>query len=76
MKTRRRRSAAEREVVEENPHVRWCDLDSHGYVLVDVTRERVEAEWWFVETTQRRAEGEHRAAAWRVEAGEPRLVQA
>jgi alkaline phosphatase D len=65
----------EREVDEDNPHVRWVDLDSHGYVLVDVTPERLEAEWWFVETTQRRADGEHRAAAWQVRAGEPRLIE-
>jgi alkaline phosphatase D len=64
----------ERQVADENPHVRWVDLDSHGYVLVDLTPERLEAEWWFVETTQRRDDGQHQAAAWRVEAGEPRLV--
>lgn len=64
----------EQEVDKGNPHVRWVDLDSHGYVLVDVTPERLEAEWWFVETTQQRDDGEHRAAVWRVKAGEPRLV--
>jgi phosphodiesterase/alkaline phosphatase D-like protein len=64
----------EQQVSDENPHVRWVDLDSHGYVLVDLTSERLEAQWWFVETTQRRDDGQHQAAAWRVESGEPRLV--
>ncbi len=64
----------EQKVTEDNPHVRWVDLDSHGYVLVDLTAERLEAEWWFVETTRERADGQERAAAWRVEAGEPKLV--
>ena len=66
----------ERKVVEENPHVRWVDLDSHGYVLVDATHERVRAEWWFVPGTERRLEGERRAAAWEVRSGENRVVEA
>ncbi len=65
----------EREVAKDNPHVRWVDLDSHGYVVVDVTPERLEAEWWFVETTQERTDGQHRAAVWQVKAGEPKLVE-
>ncbi len=66
----------ERKVVEENPHVRWVDLDSHGYVLVDVTPRRVRSEWWFVPETSRRVDGERRAAVWEAPAGENRLYEA
>lgn len=33
-------------IVAGNPNVAYCDVAGHGYVLVDVTRERVQAEWW------------------------------
>jgi alkaline phosphatase D len=64
----------ERAVIEENPHVRWVNLDAHGYVHVDVRPDRLRAEWWFVPETRRRVEGERRGAAFEVRAGEPRLV--
>jgi alkaline phosphatase D len=65
----------ERRVVGENPHVHWVNLDAHGYVLVDVTEDRVRAEWWFVPETARRVEGERREAVFEVRAGEGRLRQ-
>ena len=65
----------ERQVAEENPHVKWVNLDSHGYVLVDVSPERVRGEWWFVPETHERVRGERREAVFEVRAGEPRLVE-
>ena len=65
----------ERQVIEQNPHVRWVNLDAHGYVLVDVTRERVRAEWWFVPETHRRVQGERREAVFEVDLGTQRLRQ-
>ena len=65
----------ERAVIEENPHVRWVNLDAHGYVHVDVRPDRLRAEWWFVPETRRRVEGERRGAAFEVRAGEPRLIE-
>jgi phosphodiesterase/alkaline phosphatase D-like protein len=55
------------------PHIRWCDFDSHGYGLVDVTPQRLRYEWWAVDTVLQRTAGESRVAAWRVVHGEPRL---
>ena len=65
----------ERQVIADNPHVKWTNLDAHGYVLVDVTDERVRAEWWFVDETHRRVPGERRRAIFEVRADEPRLVE-
>ncbi len=45
------------------PHARFMDLDHRGYVVVDVDRERMRAEWWFVDTVERRADGERLARA-------------
>lgn len=31
-----------------NPNARFCELDSHGFVLIDVTPQRMQADWYFV----------------------------
>jgi alkaline phosphatase D len=36
-------------LVEQLPRVRWVDVDHHGYLVLDVRAERVEASWWWVE---------------------------
>ena len=61
-------------LVREVPHVKWCEFDSHGYVVVDVDRERLRGEWWFVDTVLERTDGETLGSAWEVRRGEPRLV--
>ena len=33
-----------------NPHFKYIELNQRGYMLVDVTPQRVVAEWWFVDT--------------------------
>lgn len=52
---------------------KWCELDSHGYVIVDVNCERVQGEWWFVDAIQA-CYGEKCGAVWKVERGQPRLI--
>jgi alkaline phosphatase D len=56
------------------PHLRWVDLDSHGYVAVDIERDRVSARWWQVETVLERSDAERLGAMWSVERSRPRLV--
>ena len=58
-----------------NPHHRWFELRSHGYVVVDVTPERLRADWWHVDSIRDRPAGEHRAASFEVAAGTPRWVR-
>ena len=59
----------ERTMLDALPHMRWVDLDSHGYVVVDVTPERVRAEWWQVATVLERTDEERLGAAWEVRRG-------
>lgn len=33
-----------------NPHIRYSELKTHGYVLVDLTRERMAAEWRYAQS--------------------------
>jgi alkaline phosphatase D len=61
--------AAERRAVEFLPHWKWVDLDSHGYVIVDVTPARLTAEYWHLDTVLERTPNEERASVWAVDHG-------
>lgn len=55
------------------PHVRWVDVDHHGYLTLDITRDAVDAAWWWVEPGQ--VSEPERGRRWRVpRQGAPRLV--
>jgi phosphodiesterase/alkaline phosphatase D-like protein len=64
---------AEREMLEQLPSIKWCDFDSHGYMLVDVTPERVQVEFWFVDEVLHSVRGEHLASSWVVRPGSPHI---
>ena len=68
--------AAEKQLMDLLPNIRWCDMDSHGYMVVDVTRERVRVEWWFVDAVLTRTPGETMGAAMEVRAGSQEIVPA
>jgi alkaline phosphatase D len=63
----------ERRIIEENPHIHWVELDSHGYVVLDVTSDRVRASWYFVDEIFRPSDGETFAESWEVGRGERRI---
>jgi alkaline phosphatase D len=62
-------------LIDDLHHVRFVDLQSFGYTVLDVTRDEVLAEWWFVDPDDvdaRRRPG----AAWAVRRTAPgRLVE-
>jgi alkaline phosphatase D len=66
----------ERRIIDENPHIRWAELDSHGYFVLDVTHERARADWFFVNSVMHRCEGERLGDSWEVARGEARLRHA
>jgi alkaline phosphatase D len=68
--------ALERAAVDTLPHWKWCELDSNGYVVVDVDRERLQAEWWFVDSVLEPSTHEELGASWRVEHGSQRATEA
>jgi alkaline phosphatase D len=65
--------AAERAMTEAFADIRWCELSSHGYLLVDVSPERTRIEWWHVDGVLEPLTGEHRAAAFEIPRGAPEL---
>ena len=56
------------------PHLRYIDLDSHGYSVVELDREQLRFEWWTVDALETRSPNQALAAAMTVRHGEPRLV--
>ncbi len=68
--------SAERAFEGEVGDVEWCEFSGHGYVVCDVTRERLRAEWWIVDGVLERAPGESMPAAYVVRRGAPNLIPA
>jgi alkaline phosphatase D len=59
-----------------SPHLKFVEGDHRGYVLIDVTRSRLQSEWYFVPAVDARSAEESRAAAFVCEAGSSRLTKA
>jgi alkaline phosphatase D len=59
-----------------NPHFKYINLHRRGYMLVDVTRERAVAEWWYVDTVASPSNVETFAVAFETVAGGNRLQPA
>ncbi len=57
----------------ESKDVRWVDMFPRGYVLLDVTRERVQADWFHYTEVEEQQAAARFGAAWSVESGSPRL---
>ncbi len=66
--------AIETAVLAGMPHLRYLDLDSHGYSIVEVARDQVHFEWWNVEGLAQHARGQAMAASMAVRHGVPRLI--
>jgi alkaline phosphatase D len=58
------------------PHVKFLDGDGNGYILLDVTADRVLAEWYFVPTVRERTADDRKAAAFVCARGSSRLSPA
>ncbi len=65
-----------RMIARQNPHMRFVDLEGHGYVVIDVSPDRVQADWWHVDTVAERSRGARVVASWIVRDGEPHLLPA
>jgi alkaline phosphatase D len=63
----------EREFLARHPHLRWVELQTRGYVTLDIRPERIQADWWFMDTVDERRPDERFAKGFVVERGDPRL---
>lgn len=56
-----------------NPHFKYIDLNQRGYMLMDLTPQRVVGEWWFVDTVQAPSNVQTFGAAFESQDGSNRL---
>jgi alkaline phosphatase D len=59
-----------------SPHIKYAELNKRGYVLLDIDRQRVQAEFWHVDTVDSASREENLAATFITEAGSNRLQPA
>lgn len=57
-----------------HPHVKYVELFRRGYLLVDIDRDRAQAEWYHVNTITERNRTEELGRVLRAASGEVRLV--
>jgi alkaline phosphatase D len=58
------------------PHLKYVSGEHRGYVVLDLTAERLQADWWYVPTTLERSAAEQFGKGMVSEAGRPQLVSA
>lgn len=69
-------SGAQQGTMLHNPHIKWIDVDDHGYFVLDVSRDAVQADWYFLENLLEPDTTEALAASWRVDDGAGHLTEA
>ncbi|MEJ2856690.1 MULTISPECIES: alkaline phosphatase D family protein [unclassified Saccharothrix] len=65
--------AAEAALTTLNRHLKWAELDSHGYSVLDVTPERARMDWYFLADRSRADSPATLARTFTVAAGTQRL---
>jgi alkaline phosphatase D len=65
--------AFEQAVKASNPHIRWVEMDSNGYVVVRASADEMVGEWYHLSDVADPAASERLATAWRVTDGDLRL---
>jgi alkaline phosphatase D len=60
----------------QNPHFKYIDFNKRGYMLLDVTHQRVVCEWWHLNTVSAPDAGQSLAVAYQVLDGDQHLTPA
>ncbi|GIV24476.1 MAG: hypothetical protein KatS3mg026_0168 [Bacteroidia bacterium] len=63
-------------IKSQNPHVKYVDVTKHGYVVIDVTPQKVQGDWYFANTVSQPQPGETAGESWYVNSGERFLRKA
>ena len=62
--------------MKARPHLKFLDGQSRGYVVMDVTRDRLQADWWLLPTVKERSKEQRFAKGLVCEAGSRHLTDA
>ena len=63
-------------LLDTRPHLKYVVGQQRGYVVLDVTRDRLQADWWYVPTITERSEAETFGKGMTSSAAAPHLVEA
>ncbi|WP_433334575.1 alkaline phosphatase D family protein [Spirillospora sp. CA-294931] len=66
---------AEAALAATNRHIRWSELDSHGFGVLDVRRERTQMDWYFLADRTKPDTPATRAASFATTSGSQRLTR-
>lgn len=71
-------NAAERmaATAKARPHLKFLDGLSRGYVVMELTRDRLQADWWLLDSVKVRSSGQRFAKGLVCEAGSRHLTEA
>jgi alkaline phosphatase D len=62
-------------LLKARPHLKYVEGEQRGYTVVDITRERLQADWWVVPTVTERSSAESRAKSLVSGAAQPHFVE-
>ena len=57
----------------ENPHVRFVNLDDHGFCVLQVTAAKVQMDWYAISDRADKHATSRQLASWTVASGKPRV---
>jgi alkaline phosphatase D len=60
-------------IQQENPHVKWVNLDDHGYTVLHVTDDRVQMDWHAISDRRDPHATSHVLSSWAVTTGSARV---
>ncbi|WP_109852648.1 alkaline phosphatase D family protein [Aquimarina sp. AU58] len=59
-----------------NKHIKDVDMDNHGYFVLDVTENKVQADWFDIDDLSKPVIGEKRSRSWYVSTNDCRIQEA
>jgi alkaline phosphatase D len=63
-------------IQSNNPHVRYADLTRHGYLILDLTEEAAQSDWYYISTKVEPEFTTSYGAGWKANDGDNFLTQA
>jgi hypothetical protein len=63
-------------LLETRPHLRWADGLTHGYLVLDLTPDVIQADWFGVPTIEERTAGERFVKGFTSTFNRPHLLEA
>ncbi|MCH2040659.1 MAG: alkaline phosphatase D family protein [Saccharospirillaceae bacterium] len=59
-----------------SPHLKYCDMVHHGFFILDVTEERAQADWYFVNTIEKQSTAHYHKVSYKTDNGANRVSKA